>query len=165
MWKVDHKFQFEYTRDSQKLIRANVRFHNVHSQRMAKGCFENQFTVIPWNAKNRLNVKLVSWRIELKTARTYVQSGFSQTHKIGNITIFANFVFPYICSFLLYLQHMMLVNMKLDISWCNRITFQGCKLYWFLFNALMAQIKKINTRVVFHKRTNIWTLHKYLCLT
>ena len=33
------------------------------------------------------------------------QSDFSQTHKIGNIDIIANFVFPYICSLLLYLQH------------------------------------------------------------
>ena len=36
-------------------------------------------------------------------------------HKIGNIGIIANFVFPYIGSFLPYLQHMMLVNMKLEI--------------------------------------------------
>ena len=42
--------------------------------------------------------------------------GFSQTHKIGNIGIIANFVFPKICSFLLYSNYMMLVNVKLDIS-------------------------------------------------
>ena len=35
-------------------------------------------------------------------------------------------------SFLLHLQHMMLVNMKLDISGCNRITFQGYRLHWML---------------------------------
>ena len=36
--------------------------------------------------------------------------------------LIANFVLSYICSLLLYLQHIILVNMKLDIS--NRITFQ-----------------------------------------
>ena len=58
---------------------------------------------------------------------------FSQTHKIGNIGIVCNFVLPYIyiCSFLLYLQHMMLVNMKTDISGCKRITFQSYRLHWF----------------------------------
>ena len=39
---------------------------------------------------------------------------FSHTQKIGNIGITANF--PYICSFRLYMQHVMLVNVKLDIS-------------------------------------------------
>ena len=67
-------------------------------------------------------------------------SGFSQTHKIGNIGINANLVFPYIWSFLLYLQHIMLVNNKLCINGCNRITFQGCRLYWSS-SYLMAQLK------------------------
>ena len=40
------------------------------------------------------------------------QSTFSQIHKIGNIGINANFVFPYISSFLHNLQNLMLVNMK-----------------------------------------------------
>ena len=68
------------------------------------------------------------------------QSGFSQTHKIGNIGIIANFEFPYVCSFLLSLQYMILVNMKVDISACNRIKFQGCKLHWSN-SFLMAQLK------------------------
>ena len=55
---------------------------------------------------------------------------FSQIHKIGNIGITTNFVFPYICSVLLCLQHLMLVNMKLDISGSNWISFQGYKLHW-----------------------------------
>ena len=59
-------------------------------------------------------------------------------YKIGNIGIIANFVLPYICSFLPYLQHMMLVNMQLDISGYNRITFQGCRLHWYS-SFLMAQ--------------------------
>ena len=45
----------------------------------------------------------------------------------ANIDIIANFVFTYICSFLLYIQHMMLVNVKLDISGNFRITFQDHK--------------------------------------
>ena len=47
---------------------------------------------------------------------------------------------PIYCSFLLYLQHMVLVNMKLDISGCSRITFQGCRLHW-PSSFLMAQLK------------------------
>ena len=54
---------------------------------------------------------------------------FSQKHKIGNIGIIANFAFPYICSFLLNLQHMMLVNVKLGITWYKKITFQ-CPVPW-----------------------------------
>ena len=71
------------------------------------------------------------------------QSGFSQTHKIGNIGIIAKFEFPYFCSFLLSLQHMILVNMKVDISACNRIKFQGCKLCKLHWSSsfLMAQLK------------------------
>ena len=52
-----------------------------------------------------------------------IQSGFSQMHKIGNIGINANFVFSYICSFLLYFYHMISVNIKLDVSGYKRITF------------------------------------------
>ena len=54
--------------------------------------------------------------------------GFSQMYKIGNIAIIANFVFPYICSFLHYLHHIMIVNEKLEVSGCKRIIFQGYKL-------------------------------------
>ena len=35
-----------------------------------------------------------------------------------------------ICSFLLYFHHMMLVNVKLNISFSKRITFQGSRLHW-----------------------------------
>ena len=51
-------------------------------------------------------------------------------HKNGNIGIIVNFVFSYICSFLLYLKHIILVNVKLDTCGDKRITFQGCELYW-----------------------------------
>ena len=50
----------------------------------------------------------------------------------------AKFLFPY--SFLPYLQHMMLVNVRLDISWHKRIIFQGYKLYWSS-SFLMTQLK------------------------
>ena len=56
----------------------------------------------------------------------YYRSGFSQTHKIGKIAIIANFVFPYICSFHHCLHHMMLINMKLEVGDCKKITLQGC---------------------------------------
>ena len=42
------------------------------------------------------------------------QSTFSQTHKVDNNGNNGNFVFPYICSFLRYLDLKMLVNVKLD---------------------------------------------------
>ena len=48
---------------------------------------------------------------------------FSQTHKIDNVVNIANFVLSYICSFLLYLYHMMFVNVKLYISGCHSSTF------------------------------------------
>ena len=47
--------------------------------------------------------------------RTIFQSGFSEIHKIGNISINANFVFPYICSFLLQKHHVMIINVELDV--------------------------------------------------
>ena len=50
-------------------------------------------------------------------------SSFSQTHKVGNVGIIANFVFPYICSFLLCWHQLMLVNMKMEIKGHMRITF------------------------------------------
>ena len=37
-------------------------------------------------------------------------------HEIDNIGINANFVFSYIYSFLLYMYHVILANMKLDVS-------------------------------------------------
>ena len=55
---------------------------------------------------------------------------FSQTYKVGNVGIIANFVFPYICSFLLYLHQLMLVNVKLEIKGCRRIIFQGYNALW-----------------------------------
>ena len=39
---------------------------------------------------------------------------FHEYIKVGNVGIIANFVFSYICSFLLYLHQPMLVNVKLE---------------------------------------------------
>ena len=60
-----------------------------------------------------------------------ILSGFSQTHKIGNIGIIANFVSPYIYSFLPYLHHMVFANVKLDDNRYKRSIFQGCILHSF----------------------------------
>ena len=43
---------------------------------------------------------------------------FFQTNKIGNVGIIGKLVVPYICSFLLYLQHVILVRVELDASGC-----------------------------------------------
>ena len=68
--------------------------------------------------------------IESETIKENVNSSFSKSYKIGNIGIIANFVFPYICSCLLYLYKMMLVSVKLDVCGYQRITFQSCRLHW-----------------------------------
>ena len=48
---------------------------------------------------------------------------FSQTHKLGNNYINANFVFAYICSFLHYLHPKMLVKGKLDVTLYKGLPF------------------------------------------
>ena len=67
------------------------------------------------------------------------QSCFSQSHKVGNVVIIVNFMLPYICNFLLYLQQMMSVNVKLKgihedipiyISIYMRIIFQSYMFHW-----------------------------------
>ena len=66
-------------------------------------------------------------------------SGFSRTHKIGNIGIIANFIFSYL-QFFLYLHHMMLVNVKIYVSGCKKIIFEDCRLH-HSSSFLMAQLK------------------------
>ena len=66
-------------------------------------------------------------------------SSFPQVHEVGNVGIIANFVLPYICSFLLYLHQAILVNTKLSIKGYMSITFQGQMLYltgWFMMGEL-----------------------------
>ena len=53
----------------------------------------------------------------------------------------ANFVFLYISSSLLYLHHIMLVNVRLDVSGYNGIIFQGCRLY-YSSSFLMVQLER-----------------------
>ena len=74
---------------------------------------------------------LWTWVLEqLLLSVVLLCSDFSQATDVANIGIITNFVCPHICSYILYLQHMMLVNVKLDISGCNRIAFEGCRLHW-----------------------------------
>ena len=54
-----------------------------------------------------------------------MNSSFSQTHKVGDVGIIANFVFPYICSFLFHLHQLILLNVKLEIKGYVRIIFQN----------------------------------------
>ena len=63
------------------------------------------------------------------TPTQVIHSSFSQIHKVGNIGFIANFVFSHITSFILYLHQLMLVNVKLEIKVCVRITFHGYKFY------------------------------------
>ena len=52
---------------------------------------------------------------------------FSQKHNVDNVDIIANFVFPYNCSFLLYLYPLLLVNVKLELrdTWGLHDIFHG----------------------------------------
>ena len=56
-------------------------------------------------------------------------TGFLQMYKVGNIGINANFVFLFICSFLPYSYHVLLVNVKLDVTGYKRITCQDKKVF------------------------------------
>ena len=56
----------------------------------------------------------------------FTHSSFSQMHNVG---IIVNFVFSYICSFLLHLHQLKLVNVKLKYQGYIRIAFQGYTLY------------------------------------
>ena len=77
-----------------------------------------------WSIRE-LEFKYYVYTPEMTAIRSGWYSGFSQTRKIGNIV---NFVFSYICIFLHYLHYMILVNVKLEVSGCKRIIFQGCRL-------------------------------------
>ena len=75
------------------------------------------------NVTLRCQLSLKPWRKHVPSSDKRNQSGSSETHKLGNIDIIANFEFPYISSFLLYFHCMMLVDVKLDVS-------EGYRLYW-----------------------------------
>ena len=55
--------------------------------------------------------------------RVIVRGFYKYTCKSENFGIIANFVFVCICNFLLYLYRVMLVNVTLDNSGHERITF------------------------------------------
>ena len=59
----------------------------------------------------------------------FCHSTFSSREIICSNGINTNFVFPYVCSFLLDLYHTMLVNVKLDVSGYKRITLQGYRIH------------------------------------
>ena len=65
----------------------------------------------------------------------------------SNIGIILNFVLSYISNFLLYFQHMMLVNMKLDISECNRIPLQDFR-YRFHWSASFSMAAKTELTIL-----------------
>ena len=64
----------------------------------------------------------------------FCRLSFSQTHNI------ANFVSLHICSLLRYLHHMILINVKLNVTGYQRIPFQGCRFHESS-SFLMAQLK------------------------
>ena len=94
-----------------------------------------------WIKSQLAKTKRVPHLLILCVSSWLENSGFSQTPKICNIGIIANFVFPYICHLLPYLHQMILVNVKLDDSGYMSITFPGWRIHWScLF--LMAQLKQ-----------------------
>ena len=117
----------------------------VHSN--LKGCIvlhiERYWEFLPTWLSNAFNLRksvkdLIIW-IHLAGLLTVVMQsgrGFHEHIKLAILAFRANFVFPNIFSFLLYLHQMMLVNVKLDIS-----GFQGCGLHWSN-PFLMVQLKR-----------------------
>ena len=80
------------------------------------------------------------WNLSRFMATVWLNSRFSQTNNNGNNGNIAIYVFPYICSFLLYSNYIVLVNAKLDITGYKRITFQGWIL-WLYSKFQMVQLK------------------------
>ena len=100
--------------------------------------------------------------VELFTVKNLIRV-FHKRRKIGKNGIIANYVFPHICSFHLYLHHMLLVNMTLDISWYNRVTFQGCTLQWsssFLMEQLKQSWQYWHSCIVKSLWKTLWSQHE-----
>ena len=72
---------------------------------------------------------------------------FHKSTNFGTITIIVNFVFPCVCKFLLYLHHMMLVNVKLNQLIQENFTSR-------LQISLVYVLHMMAIRV-FHKRTKL----------
>ena len=64
-------------------------------------------------------------KIELKEQKKLLAFEFFTNAQNWQCGIIHNVVFPYICSFMFYLQHMVLENVLLDISGYIRISVQG----------------------------------------
>ena len=87
----------------------------------------------------------------------YLSRAFHKRTKLA-ILAFANFVFRNFCSFLPYLEYMMLVN---------SITFQGCRLHWFssFLRAQLNKIGNIGILVLWRDRENPFCLGQRLRVT
>ena len=73
-------------------------------------------------------------------------SRFSQMHNIDNNGKIAIWVFPHICSFLLYSNGIVIVNSKFDITGYKSNTFQDWILWWSS-KFQMAQLKHKNVNI------------------
>ena len=94
-----------------------------------------------WKLRAKLFDKMVEWICLYMHASPF--SGFKKKlfWAIGTFSFSTN-TQNWQCSFLLYLRHMMLVNVKSDVSGYKRIAFQGCRLYWSIL-FLMVQLKQL----------------------
>ena len=106
---------------------------------------KNQFSSIGQNSvclfQGKSNVFAEGLLVSKRTitVSSNAESSFRKLHiQVFHKRINANFVLPYICKFLLYLCHKILVNVKLDVSGYQSIIFQGCRLY-LSSSLLMAQ--------------------------
>ena len=67
--------------------------------------------------------------------RGLINSGFSQSHKITNINIIANLVFPYLCSFLTYLMLVNVISVYISALYLKVANFIGLVHFrWHSYN-------------------------------
>ena len=66
---------------------------------------------------------------------------------------------PYVCSFLLYCDSIMLENVKVCINGYERITFQGCIFHWYR-SFLIARLKQKLAMLTFYCDTFVKSLVK-----
>ena len=90
-----------------------------------------------WNSHTNyvmINVRGLNFRIFYLRKRQ--QSRFSQSHKVGNVGIIANFVLPYICSLLLFLGHFAAGKRQIKCQWVqyNCISRFNILLVWYFSN-------------------------------
>ena len=98
----------------------------VHVQKVTKNTFTNERMLIQDPDKD--------WHFDpLKLTHLNSHSSFSQTHKVGNVGIIANFVFANICCLLLSLHQLMLVNKGIHE---DHILRSNALLDWLLVNEI-----------------------------